>query len=138
VYTYFMTEFLPVIPSPPLDRQRYSIALKRQMVEASFVPGASIASVALSYGVNANLLHKWRSRYRHGEFGAVSAPSGLTAMQMVKPARLAAAKLSQQTTISTNAKPSSYIELLFNNIRVLVHGAPDGQTLRNVIDVLRT
>lgn len=77
-----MTEFLPVISTTSLDRQRYSLAFKRQMVEASFVLGASIAGVALSYGINANLLHKWRSRYRHGEFGPVADPSTLMSARL--------------------------------------------------------
>jgi transposase-like protein len=42
-----MTDFLPVILNQPLDRQRYSREFKRQIVEASLVPGASIAAVAL-------------------------------------------------------------------------------------------
>ncbi len=67
-----MTDFLPVILNQPLDRQRYSSEFKRQIVEASLVPGVSIAAVALLNGINANLLHKWRWRYRHGELGPVT------------------------------------------------------------------
>jgi transposase len=135
-----MTDFLPVTLTPSLARQQYSRELKRQIVEQSLAPGISIASVARAHGVNANLLHKWRVRYRHGELGAVAAvtaPSTLTAVQIVKPARLAVAKPSQPTTIRTETAPPGYIELLFSNARVLVHGAPDRQTLRNVIDALR-
>lgn len=131
-----MTEFLPVTLTQPLDRQRYSHEFKRQIVEASLTPGTSIAAVAQAHGINANLLHKWRWRYRHGAFCAVSVPPTLTAVQIVKPARLAVAKPSQPTTISADTKPSGYIELYFNNTRVLVHGAPDSQTLRSVIDAL--
>ena len=132
-----MTDFLPVILNQPLDRQRYSHEFKRQIVEASLAQGVSIAAVARSHGINANLLHKWRWRYRHGEFGAVADPFTLAAVQLVSPARLAVANPSQPTTISADAKPSGYIELYFNNTRVLVHGAPDSQTLRSVIDALR-
>lgn len=63
-----------MILNQPLDRQRYTREFKRQILEASLVSGASIAGVALSYGINGNLLHKWRSRYRHVEFGAVTSP----------------------------------------------------------------
>lgn len=133
-----MTDFLPVILNQPLDRQRYSREFKRQIVEASLTPGASIAAVAQAHGINANLLHKWRWSYRNGEYGTVAEQSTLATVQMVNPARLAVAKPSQPTKISADAKPSGYIELLFfNNTRVLVHGAPDGQTLRSVIDALR-
>ena len=132
-----MTDFLPVTLTPYLDRQRYSREFNRQIVEASLAPGASIAAVALSHRINANLLHKWRWSYRNGEYGTVTAPSTLTAVQIVKPTKLAVAKPSQTTKISADIKPSGYIELFFNDTRVLVHGAPDCQTLHVVIDALR-
>jgi hypothetical protein len=66
----------------------------------------------------------------------VAEPSTLAAVQIVNPARLAVAKPSQPTKISADIKPSGYIELFFNDTRVLVHGAPDSQTLRSVIDAL--
>lgn len=131
-----MTDFFPVILNRPLDRQRYSREFKRQIVEASLTPGASIAAVAQAHGINANLLHKWRWSYRNGEYGTFAEPPTLAAVQTVNPARLAVAKPSQPTTIRANTKPSGYIELYFNQTRVLVHGAPDSQTLRNIIDTL--
>ena len=132
-----MAEFLPVTLTSPLNRQRYSHKLKRQIVEESLSPLTSIAGVAQAHGINANLLHKWRWRYRRGDFGAVSAPPTLTGLQMLKPARLSVAKPTQPTKISTDIKHSGYIEMFFNDTRVLVHGAPDSQTLRSVIDALR-
>lgn len=59
---------------------------------------------------------------------------------MVKPATLtlALAKPRQPATFRADSMPSGYIELLFCNTRVLVHGAPDRQTLHNVIVDLRT
>jgi transposase len=136
-----MTEFLPVTSTPSLDRQRYSHAFKRQIVEESLLSGASIAGVALSYGVNANLLHKWRWRYRRGEYGAVSDPSSLLPVKITAPARMALAKASQPTHSSQTtsiASGTGHIELFVKETRVLIHGAPDRQTLRNVIDALRT
>jgi len=131
-----MTDFLPVTLTQPLDRQRYSLEFKRQIVEASLTRGTSISAVAQTHGINANLLHKWRWSYRHGEYGTVAEPSTLTAVQMVKPARLEVAKPSQPTKISADTKLAGYIELFLNHTRVLAHGAPDSQTLRNVIDAL--
>lgn len=133
-----MTEFLPILLTQPMNRQRYSREFKRQIVETSLAPGASIAAVAQAHGINANLLHKWRWRYRNGEYGAVAEPSALATLQMVKSATLAVANQHQPTTIRTETTSSSAIELFFNNTRVLVHGAPDSQTLRSIIEVLRT
>jgi transposase len=39
---------------------------KRRIVEATFVPGASIARVAREYGVNQNQVFQWRHEYRKG------------------------------------------------------------------------
>jgi transposase len=38
-------------------------------VEATFVPGASIARVAREHGVNANQVFQWRHEYRKGTLG---------------------------------------------------------------------
>jgi transposase len=42
---------------------------KRRIVEATLVPGASIARVAREYGVNANQVFQWRYEYRKGTLG---------------------------------------------------------------------
>lgn len=55
-----------VIVVEPARRQRRSVREKRQIVEATLVPGSSIARVARAHGVNANQLFHWRKLYRHG------------------------------------------------------------------------
>ena len=40
-------------------RRSYSKSFKTQVVQECVQPGASIASVALSHGINANIVHKW-------------------------------------------------------------------------------
>ena len=46
-------------------RRKYSAELKQQILAECDQPGASVASVALSHGINANVVHKWR-RLTHG------------------------------------------------------------------------
>ena len=41
-------------------RRRHSAELKAQVLAECEEPGASIAAVAQSHGLNANLVHKWR------------------------------------------------------------------------------
>ena len=41
-------------------RRRYSRELKDQIIAECAVPGASVAKVALSHGINANIVHGWR------------------------------------------------------------------------------
>lgn len=45
--------------APLRKRRSYPKALKAQIVAECSQPGVSIAGVALSHGVNANLVHKW-------------------------------------------------------------------------------
>lgn len=41
-------------------RRRYSPEFKAKVLDECEAPGASIASVAISHGINPNLVHKWR------------------------------------------------------------------------------
>ena len=41
-------------------RRRYSRELKAQVLAECDEPGASVAKVAMSHGINANILHGWR------------------------------------------------------------------------------
>ena len=45
--------------TPGRRRRRHDDAFKARVVEACKVPGISMASVALSNGINANLLRRW-------------------------------------------------------------------------------
>ncbi|MBV2133997.1 transposase [Pseudomonas sp. MAP12] len=42
------------------QRRSYSKALKAQVVQECSLPGNSVASVALSHGINTNVVHRWR------------------------------------------------------------------------------
>ena len=46
--------------SKKIVRRRHSDELKAQVLSECARPGASVASVALSHGINANVVHKWR------------------------------------------------------------------------------
>lgn len=44
--------------------KRWPEALKREIVAATFAPGASVSVVARQYDVNANQVFMWRRRYQ--------------------------------------------------------------------------
>src|SRR5208337_5375878 len=46
--------------------KRWAIGQKCRIVEETFVPGASVASVARRNNVNSNQLFEWRKQYREG------------------------------------------------------------------------
>ena len=48
-------------------RRFRSISEKRQIVQLTLEPGASVAEVARAHGVNANQVFKWRRAFERGE-----------------------------------------------------------------------
>ena len=48
-------------------RRRYSAELKAQVLAECEAPGASVAKVAMSHGINANVVHRWRQAGARGE-----------------------------------------------------------------------
>src|SRR5215218_2100189 len=48
-------------------------SLKREIVAATLLPGASVSRVARRYDVNANQVFAWRRRYRDGAEGTAPA-----------------------------------------------------------------
>jgi transposase len=47
-------------------RRRHSRELKAQILAECDVPGTSVAKVAMSHGINANIVHGWRKQAREG------------------------------------------------------------------------
>jgi transposase len=69
---------LAVLPPARKRRRRHSVAFKAEVVAACGKPGASVAGVALAYGLNANLVHKWRLTQRQSaerDFVRLPAPA---------------------------------------------------------------
>lgn len=64
----------------PGQRRSYPKSFKAQIVEECTQPGASVAGVALSHGLNANLVHKWIRR-QQAQLPAV--PSGFIPIPLV-------------------------------------------------------
>ncbi|KAF1028088.1 MAG: hypothetical protein GAK37_02281 [Pseudomonas sp.] len=46
------------------QRSSYPKPFKAQVVQECLEPGASISSVAINYGINANVIRKWMPLYR--------------------------------------------------------------------------
>jgi transposase len=55
-------------------RKRHSAELKAQILAECAVPGASVARVAMSHGINANVVHRWRQLVREGGSTLVKVP----------------------------------------------------------------
>ena len=102
-------------------------ALKREIVAASFAPGASVSVVARRYDVNANQVFSWRKRYRAG----LPTPADAVLAQMV-PVVIATEDVPR---VATGVDCAIEIDLT-GRYRVRVGSGVDGDALRRVLDVL--
>jgi transposase len=51
---------------PSHKRRRYGAELKAKILAECNAPGTSVAKVAMSHGINANIVHGWRKLAREG------------------------------------------------------------------------
>jgi transposase len=104
-------------------------ALKREIVAASFAPGASVSVVARRYDVNTNRVFSWRRLYRDGAPPS-SEPSGAVLVPVtVTP--------DPGGDAPPAPRVADTIEIeLAGGYRVRVAGGFDEQALRCVLDVL--
>ena len=100
-------------------------ALKREIVAASLVPGASVSVVARHYDVNTNLVFTWRKRF--GE-----APNTTPAPRLVP-----VVVTPDQPVACTSAPSGDIIEIeLPHGYRVRVGGSIKAAVLRLILDAL--
>ena len=51
----------------------YDPQAKRELIEACFLPGVSVAKLALAHGINANLLRTWMTKHQRQSLAGGSA-----------------------------------------------------------------
>ncbi len=112
--------------------KRWPEALKREIVAATLVPGASVSVVAREYDVNANQVFSWRRRYGEASKPAAAPPltSGLVPVVITPEPECGAA--------SATPTASETIEIeVAGDCRVRVGASFDARALKRVLDVLR-
>ena len=109
-------------------RRTWTAELKREIVAATFEPGASTSVVAQRYDVNTNQLFLWRRLYRKGSLAATGASEAA-----LLPVTITGDPVAEQA----RAADSRRIEIeLPNGCRLRVDSAVDGKALRRILDVL--
>ena len=119
--------------APPMSvakkQRRRTIKERRDIVEETLVPGASVARVARRHDVNANQVFYWRKLYRQGRLGISIAtpllPVKVKAEQPMKAWKVDGMGLSSGTM---------EIELLRGTLRIA--GSVDVTALRAVLECL--
>ena len=112
-------------------RKRWPEALKREIVAASFAPGASVSMIARQYDVNANQVFSWRRRYRQDP----SPPSEASAPRLI-PVTITAEPDGTGAQSQRSAVPETIEIEVSGTYRVRVGSGFDGQALRRVLDML--
>ena len=119
-------------------RRRHSDALKRELVERSLEPGASVAAIALEAGVNANLLFNWRRLHLQAQVpdaGARAAPV-LLPVTVVAAVDRAVPLVSTPPGSPPRVAPAGTIEIDINGAHVRLRGAVDEASIRTVLHAL--
>jgi transposase len=114
-------------------RQHRSLALKRQIVEATLTPGASVARVARAHGVNANQVFGWRRLYRQG---LLDNENGRTPALLPVHVVGEAARSGGARPRSTSRTLSGVIQIELPKGRLRLTGGVDVEALQVVLEKL--
>ena len=106
--------------------KHHPVAFKREVVEASLKPGASVARLAREHGINANQLFLWRKQHREGMLGETSAS--------LLPVTIKHAAVAERSRVEPT---TGSVRLESGRIRLHIEGRPDAQTLRLILAELR-
>jgi len=121
-----MTERDTELPKPLVvghkrdGRRVYDPKAKRELIEACFRPGVSVARLALEHGINANLLRTWMTRYRHQEPMGRAEPAGVVASAQSASSFIPVvprARASGDLGLTLNAQLANGVRLQFGELR---------------------
>jgi transposase len=110
-------------------KRRRSIEERREIVEATLQPGASVSRVARRHDVNANQMFHWRKLYREGRLGDSAATKLL-------PVKVTEERSAREAEGDGNAWRPGTIEIQLAKGTVRIAGAVDVSTLRAAIECL--
>jgi transposase len=121
-------------------RRRRSAVERRRIVEETLEAGASVARVALKYGVNANQVFQWRRLHRDGKLG-VAAEQALKLLPVSVTEETEVCKPEPRKPEPFQVEPARCgairIELP-GKVRITLEGSVDPAVVRAVLKSLRS
>jgi transposase len=123
-------------PHERTRRRRYDKAFKRDLVEQTLAPGASVARIAREHGINANQLFKWRRQFLLAEQDTSAPPSLAEPPASLVPAAVVAEPARPDEAPAPTAC-TGMLEIRLAGGEVRIHGAIDPAMLRVVLSSLR-
>lgn len=116
-------------------RRLRSVSEKRQIVQLTMEPGASVAHVARAHGLNANQLFKWRRAFERGELVDSSAsPQALLPVTIAVPS---AVGVQERCSEQDSARYGSIHIEFPGRAMISVESGADPGLLRSVLESLR-
>ena len=119
---------MEVIAGEPRSRRHRSKQERRQIAEESLQPGASVAVIARSHGVNANQVFHWRKLLREGRLGVKPPLAQLIPVRVIDVGEDSHAPAHRYTGV---------IQIEVGRTRIRVEGAVDPATLREILEQFR-
>ena len=118
------------------SRRYRTVEERREIVEETLKPGASVSKVARTHDVNTNLVFTWRRQYRQGLFDK----DGQKAIALV-PVKVANAAgqpvvARRQGSGSGKTAAAGIIDIDLGHARVRVEGAADPECVRVTLEGL--
>jgi len=110
-------------------KRRRTIKERRDIVEETLVPGASVARVARKHDVNANQVFYWRKLFREGRLGISSNPQLL-------PVRVEADRTTKPVKSVVPTLVPGTMEIAFSKGTLRIAGSVDVAALRVVLENL--
>jgi transposase len=110
-------------------KRRRSIKERRDIVEETLVPGASVARIARKHDVNANQVFYWRKLFREGRLGISMNPQLL-------PVKVEAERPTEAVKSVVPTLAPGTLEIAFSKGTLRIAGSVDVAALRVVLESL--
>ena len=110
---------------------------RRQIVEETLKPGASVSLVARAHDVNANQLFKWRKLYHEGRLNVATASSTPSTLLPVKICDSLPVVASAPVRRRAKTRRAGIIDIDLGHARVRIEGAADPDCVRAALEGLR-
>lgn len=112
-------------------RRSFTEEFRQRVVAETEQPGASIAGIALAHGINANVVHKWRSRLLERRRRPAEDIGLLPIAVMPEPEAV-------RTTIAAATEAAGTLKIELPRARIEIVGAVDLDALQTVLAALRS
>jgi transposase len=118
-------------------RRTYSREYKLEIVDECSVPGVSVAGVALSHRINANLVRRWIVQQRSGRLArAPSATPTMLPVTLSAPGAWAPIPRAERASPGSKYAAPGLIEIELEAAHICIRGSVEAAALRIVLDVL--